>query len=68
MKNRMDMIVETYARQAGMVYEVRPELNTWTAFDLELIEFSRLLVQECINACGSDSGTEMIRRHFGIEP
>jgi hypothetical protein len=63
----MNRIVETFARQAGMVYEVRPELNTWTAFDLELNEFSRLLVQECINACGSDSCTEQIRRHFGIE-
>ena len=68
MKNRMDMIVETYARQAGIVYESGPELGTWTAFDLELKEFSRLLVQECMNACGDDLGTEMIRRHFGIEP
>jgi hypothetical protein len=67
MKNRMDMIVETYARQAGIVYEVRPELNTWTAFDSELKEFSRLIVQECMNACGSDSGTKQIRQHFGVE-
>jgi len=66
MKNRMDMIVETYARQAGIVYEVRPELNTWTAFDSELKEFSRLIVLECMNACGSDSGTKQIRQHFGV--
>jgi hypothetical protein len=64
----MKTIVETRARQAGMVKIGEPhELDTWLAFDLELKEFSRLLVQECINACGSDSGTEQIRQHFGIE-
>jgi len=67
MTDRMKTIVETRARQAGIVYEAGPELGTWTAFDSELKEFSRLLVQECMNACGSDSGTEMIRRHFGVE-
>jgi hypothetical protein len=58
----MDMIVETYAQQAGFDRQERLD------FDDELKQFSRLLVQECINACGSDSGTEWIKRHFGIEP
>ena len=25
-----------------------------------------LIVKECINACGSDFGTELIKKHFGI--
>jgi hypothetical protein len=34
-------------------------------FDPE--RFAELIVQECINACGSDFGTELIKKHFGIE-
>jgi hypothetical protein len=64
MSDRMKTIVEIFARQAGIVYEERPELDTWTAFDCELKQFAELIVQECINACGSDSGTEQIRQHF----
>jgi len=67
MTDRMQKIAETFARQAGIVYEERPELGTWTAFDCELKQFAELIVQECINACGSDSGTQQIRRHFGVE-
>jgi hypothetical protein len=29
--------------------------------------FAELIVQECINACGSDFGTELIKKHFGVE-
>ena len=28
--------------------------------------FAELIVQECINACGSDFGTELIKKHFGV--
>jgi hypothetical protein len=28
--------------------------------------FAELIVKECINACGSDFGTELIKKHFGI--
>jgi hypothetical protein len=33
-------------------------------FDPEL--FAELIVKECINACGSDFGTELIKKHFGV--
>ena len=68
MTDRMQKIAETFARQAGIVYEERPELGTWTAFDSELTQFAELIVQECMNACGSDSGTRQIQQHFGVEP
>ena len=28
--------------------------------------FGDLIVQECINACGSDFGAKLIKQHFGI--
>jgi hypothetical protein len=34
-------------------------------FDPE--RFAELIVQECINACGSDFGTELIKKHFGVK-
>jgi hypothetical protein len=37
----------------------------WNHPDAE--KFANLIVQECIYACGSDFGTELIRKHFGIE-
>ena len=67
MTDRMQKIAETFARQAGITWQQQPELGTWTAFDSELTQFAELIVQECINACGSDSGTRQIRQHFGIE-
>ena len=66
MTDRMQKITETFARQAGIVYEERPELGVWIAFDCELTQFAELIVKECMNACGSDSGTEQIRQHFGV--
>ena len=68
MTDRMQKIAETFARQAGITWQQQPELGTWTAFDSELTQFAELIVQECINACGSDSGTRQIRQHFGVEP
>jgi hypothetical protein len=36
-------------------------------YDREAIRrFGDLVVAECINACGSDFGTKLIREHFGI--
>jgi hypothetical protein len=32
-----------------------------------LAKFAELIVQECINACGSDFGTKLIKQHFGVE-
>ena len=68
MTDRMQTIAEIFARQAGITWQQQPELGTWTAFDSELTQFAELIVRECINACGSDSGTRQIRQHFGIEP
>jgi hypothetical protein len=30
-------------------------------------KLAELIVRECINACGSDFGTELIKKHFGVE-
>ena len=68
MSDRMKTIVEIFAQQAGITWQEQPELGTWTAFDSELKQFAELIVAECMNACGDDLGTEMIRRHFGVEP
>jgi hypothetical protein len=36
-------------------------------YDREAIRrFGDLIVAECINACGSDFGTKLIREHFGV--
>ena len=68
MTDRMQTIIKIFAQQAGITWQQQPELGTWTAFDCELKEFAELIVKECINACGSDSGTRQIQQHFGIEP
>jgi hypothetical protein len=60
MKNRMKTIAETFARQAGFDRQERLD------FDGELEQFTQLIVKECINACGSDFGTELIKKHFGV--
>ena len=67
MTDRMQTIAEIFAQRAGITWQQQPELGTWTAFDSELTQFAELIVRECINACGSDSGTRQIRQHFGIE-
>ena len=30
-------------------------------------KFAELIIRECINACGSDFGTKLIKQHFGVE-
>jgi hypothetical protein len=36
------------------------------AQERNLEKFAQLIVQECIDVCGSDFGTELIKQHFGI--
>ena len=62
MNDRMKTITETFARQAGFDRQERLD------FDSELEQFTQLIVKECMNACGSDSATKMIKQHFGIDP
>ena len=61
MSERMRTIVETFARRADII----GQSETTVAPTIE--KFAELIVQECINACGSDSGTEQIQQHFGVE-
>jgi hypothetical protein len=74
----MNERIRELAKQAGLVYEKRPELDVWTAFDSELKEFSRLLVKECIGkydewAEHSTDKTSFamaqhaVKRHFGVD-
>ena len=82
MTDRMQKIAETFARQAGIVYEERPELGTWTAFDCELKQFAELIVAECaeqsmsIGRYNTPSGITPdlsiaiaigLKKHFGVE-
>ena len=67
----MNENIKEIARQAGIDYERRPEIArapVWIGCDEELERFAELIVQECINACGSDFGTKLIKQHFGVEP
>ena len=42
--------------------------NDLDEYDCEAIKrFGELVVQECINACGSDFGTKLIKEHFGVK-
>jgi hypothetical protein len=67
MSARIETLAAAFARQAGIAWQEQPELGVWIAFDCELTEFAQLIVQEYINACGSDSGTRQIQQHFGID-
>ena len=74
MTDRMKTIAETFARQAGMIKILEQHAHEYGAGTFEdteypeLEKFAELIVRECINACGSDSGTQQIRQHFGVEP
>jgi hypothetical protein len=57
----MQKIVEIFAQRAGII----GQSETTVAPTIE--RFAELIVQECINACGSDFGTELIKKHFGVE-
>jgi len=52
--------------QAGLI------VDEWDGFNQQQLnpaeqKFADLIVRECINACGSDFGTELIKKHFGVE-
>jgi hypothetical protein len=47
----MNEKIKEFALQAGIVYEKRPELDVWIAFNIELEKFAELIVQECIALC-----------------
>jgi hypothetical protein len=53
----MNELIQQLALQAGI--QDNPDQE---GLDL----FAELIVQECINACGSDFGTELIKKHFGV--
>ena len=75
----MNEKVKEFALQAGIVYEKRPELDVWIAFNIELEKFAELIVQECCQIVldcsipGSNNERDFvvtareIKQHFGVE-
>jgi hypothetical protein len=72
----MNEKIKEFALQAGIVYEKRPELDVWIAFNIELEKFAELIVRECADiadeqcviACDTvfGVGKELLER-FGVE-
>ena len=63
----MNERIKTLFIQAGGGVE-EENGNLWTySEDLDPEKFAQLVVRECINACGSDFGTEYIKKHFGVK-
>ena len=78
MTDRIETIVETFARQAGIAWQEQPELGVWIAFDCELTEFAQLIVRECVTVAGQQANAAVypeiyadlsraIIKHFGID-
>jgi len=74
----MNEKIKEFALQAGIVYEKRPELDVWIAFNIELEKFAELIVQECIakyNEWAEHSTDKTsfvmaqhnVKKHFGVE-
>jgi hypothetical protein len=75
----MNEKIKELALQAGIVYEKRPELDVWIAFNIELEKFAELIVQECCQIVldcsipGSNNERDFvvtareIKQHFGVE-
>jgi hypothetical protein len=75
----MNEKIKELALQAGIVYEKRPELDVWIAFNIELEKFAELIVQECCqivldcSISGSNNERDFvvtareIKQHFGVE-
>jgi hypothetical protein len=75
----MNEKIKEFALQAGIVYEKRPELDVWIAFNIELEKFAELIVQECCQIVldcsipGSNNERDFvvtvreIKQHFGVE-
>jgi len=56
----MNLVIQEQYRRV-----LNESAERWNHPDAE--KFANLIVQECINACGSDLGTELIKQHFGIK-
>ena len=79
----MNEKIKEFALQAGIVYEKRPELDVWIAFNIELEKFAELIVAECVaviepgefmqGTAHNDTkkiialNQRKIKRHFGVE-
>ena len=61
-----EIIKNLFIQAGGGVEEENGNLWTYTD-DLDPELFGQLVVRECINACGSDFDTELIKKHFGVE-
>jgi hypothetical protein len=61
----MNERIRELAEQAG--FNISNDPIDGHDFNYELEKFAELIVRECINACGSDFGTKLIKQHFGVE-
>jgi hypothetical protein len=63
-----EQIIKQLADQARQ-YAQDEQNNPLMIYTLDCFnkKFAELIVQECILACGSDCGTELIKQHFGVE-
>jgi len=61
----MNQLIQQLAEEARLI-TVNGQTRYALAEEFEQ-RFAELIVQECINACGSWSGIEQIRQHFGVE-
>jgi hypothetical protein len=61
----MNQLIQQLAEEARLI-TVNGQTRYALADEFEQ-RFAELVVQECINACGSDFGTELIKKHFGVE-
>ena len=61
----MNEKIKQLAEQATTYIEPTATSGEGWIFDKE--KFAELIVRECINACGSDFGTKLIKQHFGVE-
>ena len=63
----MNKVIKALFIQAGGTVE-EENGNLWTYSDnFDPEKFGQLVLRECINACGSDFGTEYIKKHFGVK-
>lgn len=56
--------------RSSKVFQVLLDRSTIECMGVKQVNHEQLMmsvVQECINACGSDFGTKLIKQHFGIE-
>ena len=72
----MNEKIKELALQAGIVYEKRPELDVWIAFNIELEKFAELIVRECADIADEHNSEvegvtlgvgNAIKEHFRIK-